>query len=153
MSNHHGYGKASVNLTSIRESDSGWYECRVLFPNRTPSVRNNGTWFHLAVEGGSLIKIPPINTTIMEGDTAFFHCVTKKPDTSHVTWFKDGLPLLELHDLSHRSFMGPDGSLSIGPTLMTDLGEYMCIVRNTEGDEQSARAFLNIQCMVKHKEA
>ncbi len=24
-------------------------------------MTKNGTWFHVAVEGGSLIKIPPIN--------------------------------------------------------------------------------------------
>jgi hypothetical protein len=46
-----GYGQGSVNLTNIRESDQGWYECRVIFPNRTPSSRNNGTWFHLAIDG------------------------------------------------------------------------------------------------------
>jgi hypothetical protein len=45
------YGKGSINLTSIRESDGGWYECSVFFPNRTPSTRPNGTWFHLSVEG------------------------------------------------------------------------------------------------------
>lgn len=140
------FGKASVNLSSIRESDSGWYECRVMFPNRTPSFRNNGTWFHLSVEGGSLIRIPPINQTIMEGKTAFFHCVTKVQDSSLVNWFKDGQPMVELHDLKSRSIVGPDGSLSIDPTLMSDLGEYECVVKNTMGDIQSARAFLNIQC-------
>lgn len=148
VSNHDGFGKASVNLSSIRESDSGWYECRVMFPNRTPSIRNNGTWFHLAVEGGSLIKIPPINQTIMEGQTAFFHCVTKILDNLNVIWRKDGTPLTDLHDLNQRAIMGPDGSLSIDPTMMTDLGEYECTVKNIEGDEQSARAFLNIQCKI-----
>lgn len=136
-------------MSSIRESDSGWYECRVLFPNRTPSIRNNGTWFHLAVEGGSLIKIPPINQTIMEGKTAFFHCVTKHPDVSYVTWYKDGTPLLELHDLASRATMGPDGSLSVDPTMMSDLGQYTCIVKNVEGEEQSAGSYLNIQCRWK----
>lgn len=43
----------AVNLTSIRESDKGWYECRVHFPNRTPSTRLNGTWFFLDVDGES----------------------------------------------------------------------------------------------------
>lgn len=42
LENSYGYGRASVNLTSIRETDAGWYECRVIFPNRTPSTRNNG---------------------------------------------------------------------------------------------------------------
>jgi len=41
----------AVNLTSIREADNGWYECRIYFPNRTPSTRLNGTWFHLTVDG------------------------------------------------------------------------------------------------------
>lgn len=48
---HRGYGQGSINLTNIRESDQGWYECRVIFPNRTPNSRNNGTWFHLAIDG------------------------------------------------------------------------------------------------------
>ena len=146
VQNAYGLGKASVNLSSIRESDSGWYECRVIFPNRTPSIRNNGTWFHLAVEGGSLIKIPPVNLTIMEGDPAFFHCVTKFPDLSYATWYKDGISLNDLHDLAQRSSIAADGSLTITPTVMTDLGEFVCVVLTPEGEDQSARAFLNIQC-------
>lgn len=44
-------GRGSINITSIRETDEGWYECRVIFPNRTPASKPNGTWFHLFVEG------------------------------------------------------------------------------------------------------
>lgn len=145
MGDSYGYGKASINLTSIRESDSGWYECRVIFPNRTPSVRNNGSWFHLEVEGGSLIRIPPINQTVMEGELAFFHCVTKFPE-SYSNWYKDGIPLTDLYDLNQRSIIGSDGSLTINPTEMNDLGEYVCVVKSIEGEEQEARAFLNVQC-------
>lgn len=61
-------------------------------------------------------------------------------------WYKDGVALTDMHDLVQRSLMGPDGSLSIDPTMMSDLGEYVCIVKNSEGEEQSARAYLNIQC-------
>lgn len=46
-----GFGKGSINITNIRETDSGWYECRVMFPNRSPVSRNNGTWFYLTVDG------------------------------------------------------------------------------------------------------
>ena len=45
------YGQASLNLTNIRESDQGWYECKVVFLNRAPNQNNNGTWFHLDVHG------------------------------------------------------------------------------------------------------
>lgn len=48
---HDSVWPGAVNLTSIRESDKGWYECRVHFPNRTPSTRLNGTWFFLDVDG------------------------------------------------------------------------------------------------------
>lgn len=75
LDKHKGFpslGKASINLTSIRETDSGWYQCKVYFPNRTPSSLNNGSWFHLAVDGDALLKIPPINQTVMEGDPAIF---------------------------------------------------------------------------------
>lgn len=109
-------------------------------------MRNNGTRYHLAVQGGSLIKIPPVNQTIMEGQTAFFHCVMKYPDSSQASWYKDGVLLQEVQDLVRRSFMGPDGSLSIDPTMMSDLGEYECKVRSNEGELQTAKAFLNIQC-------
>lgn len=143
------YGRASVNLTAVRESDAGWYECRVVFPNRTPTTRNNGTWFHLAVEGGSLIKIPPINQTVMEGEMAYFHCVTKEPDLSYAMWYKDSMPLADLHDLSQRAVITSDGSLTINPTVMTDLGEYVCKVRSVEKEEQEARAYLNVQCRFK----
>lgn len=45
------YGLASLNLTDIRESDQGWYECKVVFLNRSPNSPKNGTWFHLDVHG------------------------------------------------------------------------------------------------------
>lgn len=45
------YGLASLNLTDIRESDQGWYECKVVFLNRSPNSHKNGTWFHLDVHG------------------------------------------------------------------------------------------------------
>ncbi|XP_022231604.2 protein borderless isoform X2 [Drosophila obscura] len=146
---HPEYGRASVNLTAIRESDQGWYHCQVIFPNRSPSIRNNGTRYHLTVQGGSLIRIPPVNQTIQEGQTAFFHCVMKYQDNSQAAWYKDGVLLQEVQDLVRRSFMGPDGSLSIDPTMMSDLGEYECKVRNNEGELQTAKAFLNIQYKAK----
>lgn len=144
------YGKASVNLTAIRESDQGRYHCQIMFPNRTPSIRNNGTYYQLMVEGGSLIKIPPINQTIMEGQTAFFHCTMKYPETSTIVWSKDGIPLHDIQEVYRRSYFGPDGSLSIDPTMMSDLGQYECSVRNNDGEVQSSNAYLNIQCKSFH---
>lgn len=141
------YGKGSINLTNIRESDGGWYECSVFFPNRTPSTRPNGTWFHLSVEGGTLLTIPPINQTTLAGETAHFTCVSKDKDVV-VTWYKDGVPLSNIPDLNNRASVS-NGSLIISPTDVTDPGEYSCVVKNSRGDKQTASAFLNVQYKAK----
>lgn len=62
--------------------------------------------------------------------------------------FKDAQPLIEFHDLASRSTMGPDGSLLISPTIMTDLGEFECKIRNLLGEEENAKAYLNVQCKI-----
>ncbi|CAH1159788.1 unnamed protein product [Phaedon cochleariae] len=142
------YGLASINLTSIRESDAGWFECRVLFPNRTPRSRNNGTWFHLTVSGGNLLAIPPINKTVTEGDEAQFACLTKDYEIK-VRWFKDGIPLTEYTDLMTRSWVTKENTLTIRPTNSGDIGEYECEASNYEGEKQTARAFLNVQYRAK----
>lgn len=92
------------------------------------------------------MRIPPVNMTVMEGDPAHFNCVVKYPDSSFVTWFKDGIPLMEFNDLFHRCSITSDGSLLINPTNMGDLGEYKCEIKDVNGDTQSAQAYLNVQC-------
>lgn len=47
-------GEASLNLTNVRESDQGWYECKVYFLNRPPEPIRNGTWLHLDVHGKAM---------------------------------------------------------------------------------------------------
>ncbi|XP_023287560.1 protein borderless isoform X2 [Orussus abietinus] len=143
-----GLGQGSVNLTNIRESDQGWYECRVIFPNRTPSSRNNGTWFHLSIDGENLLTVPPVNKTVMEGESVSFDCTTKEA-TSIVTWFRDGIQISELEDLRDRVSVAHDGALTIDPTDMGDLGEYGCVVTNVHGEHQNASAFLNVQYKAK----
>lgn len=93
-----------------------------------------------------MLKIPPVNQTVLEGDPAFFHCTAQNIETMFVEWYKDNVPLLEMYDLINRSTFGPDGSLTINPTQMSDLGYYTCEVRNQMNDTQNASAFLNVQC-------
>lgn len=53
------FGAASLNLTNIRESDQGWYECKVVFLNRPPKQHKNGTWFHLDVHAPPRFSVTP----------------------------------------------------------------------------------------------
>lgn len=53
------FGAASLNLTNIRESDQGWYECKVVFLNRSPNQHKNGSWFHLDVHAPPRFSVTP----------------------------------------------------------------------------------------------
>ncbi|KAF4522226.1 hypothetical protein B566_EDAN009070 [Ephemera danica] len=126
-------GRGAVNLTSIRESDEGWYECQVFFPNRSPPTRSNG---------GKLLAIPPINQTVKEGESARFRCVAKHAG-DRVTWFRDGVLLEDIPGLWARSTVDTEGSLNISRTEHNDPGLFRCEVTNDEGEKQAAGAHLN----------
>lgn len=95
--------------------------------------------------GGNVLAIPPINQTVLEGEEAQFTCAPKDQN-SIVSWYKDGVPVRELTDLTQRSWITKDGTFIIQPTSMSDLGEYSCEAINENGEIQRARAFLNVQC-------
>lgn len=59
---------------------------------------------------------------------------------------KDGVELSELPELLSRSWVAPEGSLTIRQTSMTDLGSYVCEVFNSKGERQAASAYLNVTC-------
>ena len=42
-------GQASIEIADIRASDEGWYECSILFLDKSDDPNLNGTWIYLAV--------------------------------------------------------------------------------------------------------
>ena len=90
------------------------------------------------------MTIPPINQTTLAGEMAHFACVSKDKDAV-ATWYKDGVPLGNIPDMSNRFFIN-NGSLTISPTDVSDPGEYTCEIKNSQGDTQTASAYLNVQC-------
>jgi len=85
------YGLASLNLTAIRESDRGWYNCRVYFLNRSPPPQNSknisGSWYHLDVHA------PPrfIHTSddvvyTKIGKSIILHCRAEGTPTPEIVW-------------------------------------------------------------------
>lgn len=44
-------GQASLNLTQVRESDQGLYECKIHYIDRRPEDKGRGTWIFLDVQG------------------------------------------------------------------------------------------------------
>lgn len=44
-------GQASLNLSQVRESDQGLYECKIYYLDPKPADKGNGTWIYLDVQG------------------------------------------------------------------------------------------------------
>jgi len=57
-------GQASIELSDIRMSDDGWYECSVLFLDGSDDVSVNGTWIHLTVNGICLLAKAVVTNTV-----------------------------------------------------------------------------------------
>ncbi|XP_050542439.1 protein turtle-like isoform X2 [Daktulosphaira vitifoliae] len=124
------YGLASLNLTNIQESDQGWYACKVVFLNRSPTNKN-GTWFHLDVHAPPrFVTIPSEVQYINLGDSIILNCQAVGTPTPEIVWFKDAT------DIQPTATVGifNDGTeLRISNIRNEDIGDYTCIARNGEG--------------------
>ncbi|XP_022181178.1 protein turtle isoform X2 [Myzus persicae] len=124
------YGLASLNLTNIQESDQGWYACKVVFLNRSPTNKN-GTWFHLDVHAPpKFVTIPGEVQYINVGDSIILNCQAVGTPTPEIVWFKDAT------DVQPTTTVGifNDGTeLRISNIRTEDIGDYTCIARNGEG--------------------
>ncbi|RVE46867.1 hypothetical protein evm_008512 [Chilo suppressalis] len=125
------YGAASLNLTNIRESDQGWYECKVVFLNRSPNQHKNGTWFHLDVHAPPRFSITPEDIIYVNlGDAIILNCQAEGTPTPEILWYKDANPV----EPSGTVGIFNDGTeLRISNIRHEDIGDYTCIARNGEG--------------------
>ncbi|XP_063222790.1 protein turtle isoform X3 [Bacillus rossius redtenbacheri] len=125
------YGLASLNLTNIRESDQGWYECKVVFLNRSPNQHKNGTWFHLDVHAPPRFSITPEDIVYVNlGDAIILNCQAEGTPTPEILWYKDANPV----EPSATIGIFNDGTeLRISNIRHEDIGDYTCIARNGEG--------------------
>ncbi|XP_066598147.1 protein turtle isoform X2 [Prorops nasuta] len=125
------YGVASLNLTDIRESDQGWYECKVQFLNRLPNSHKNGTWFHLDVHAPPRFSITPEEMIYVNlGDAIILNCQAEGTPTPEILWYKDASPV----EPSSTIGIFNDGTeLRIATIKSEDIGDYTCIARNGEG--------------------
>uniref|UniRef100_A0AAR5QG98 Ig-like domain-containing protein n=2 Tax=Dendroctonus ponderosae TaxID=77166 RepID=A0AAR5QG98_DENPD len=88
------YGAASLNLTDIRESDQGWYECKVVFLNRSPKPPKNGTWFHLDVHAPPRFAVTPDDIIYVNlGDAIILTCQAVGTPTPEILWYKEANPV------------------------------------------------------------
>ncbi|XP_073979151.1 immunoglobulin superfamily member turtle isoform X4 [Rhodnius prolixus] len=125
------YGLASLNLTNIRETDQGWYECKVVFLNRSPNSHKNGTWFHLDVHAPPRFSVTPEEVIYVNvGDAIILNCQAEGTPAPVIQWYKDASPVQP----AGTSGIFNDGTeLRISNIRHEDIGDYTCIAKNGEG--------------------
>ncbi|XP_043271158.1 protein turtle isoform X2 [Venturia canescens] len=135
------YGIASLNLTDIRESDQGWYECKVVFLNRSPNNNKNGTWFHLDVHAPPKFSITPEDMIYVNlGDSIILNCQAEGTPTPEIVWYKDANPVATSNTIG---IFNEGTELRIATIKNEDIGDYTCIARNGEGQiSHSARVII-----------
>nr|CAH7765601.1 unnamed protein product [Callosobruchus chinensis] len=125
------YGAASLNLTNIRESDQGWYECKVVFLNRLPNQNKNGTWFHLDVHAPPRFVVTPEDVVYVNlGDAIILNCQAEGTPSPEILWYKDANPV---EPSATIGVFNEGTELRISNIRHEDIGDYTCIARNGEG--------------------
>ncbi|XP_048516983.1 protein turtle isoform X4 [Dendroctonus ponderosae] len=128
------YGAASLNLTDIRESDQGWYECKVVFLNRSPKPPKNGTWFHLDVHAPPRFAVTPDDIIYVNlGDAIILTCQAVGTPTPEILWYKEANPVDPTATVGNIGIFNDGTELRISNIRHEDIGDYTCIARNGEG--------------------
>ncbi|XP_077524694.1 protein turtle-like isoform X3 [Amblyomma americanum] len=124
-------GQSSLNLTNVRESDKGWYECKVFFLNRE-TIRN-GTWIYLDVLAPPHFKSKPEQIIYVKvGESVVLPCEAEGTPPPTIIWYKDNLPLEENSNIQIHPT-----ELRISSLRQTDVGDYTCMARNSEGSDSA----------------
>jgi len=134
--NKKGLGVASLNLTNIKESDRGWYNCKVVLLNRQPEKENNnqppnGTWYHLSVHAAPKFVIVPKDIVYVGiGDNIILNCQAEGKPDPEILWFKHDAPVIQT---SSVKVVNDGTELRINRIRQSDLSDYTCVARNGEG--------------------
>ncbi|GBM65115.1 Protein turtle [Araneus ventricosus] len=126
-------GLAALNLTSVREADQGWYECKVYFLNRPPDSPKNGSWVHLDVLAPPHFKLKPPDTVYVKvGESVTLNCEAIGTPLPVISWTKDNLPLQPSPSIQITA-----SELRINNIQQSDIGDYLCVASNKEGKVSS----------------
>ncbi|XP_015783497.1 protein turtle isoform X3 [Tetranychus urticae] len=122
-------GQASLNLTKVNEEDQGWYECKVFFLNRPPTLPKNGSWVHLDVHAPPHFKVkPPDVVYVKVGEFLSLPCEAAGTPAPTLIWYKDNSPLEASSSIEILA-----NELRISSLKQSDIGDYLCMARNREG--------------------
>ncbi|CAG9821930.1 unnamed protein product, partial [Phaedon cochleariae] len=122
-------------IAAVKESDAGQYTC--IRANEAGEVRGSA---HLLVLVRTQIIQPPVNTTVLLGQTATLQCkISSDPAVPYqLDWYLDKQMINPRG--TQRIRILSDGTLEIEAVRATDVGHYTCTVQSPGGnDTRSAK--------------
>lgn len=115
-------------VVSLKAADSGVYTCTA--HSRAGVVRANATL--TVLEAPAFVR-PMRSRQVAAGDTAVLECLSSGSPRPHLSWLKDGAPLVA----TERHFLVADAQLLvITDSRPSDSGQYACEMTNTLGIER-----------------
>ncbi|UXI20801.1 hypothetical protein NH340_JMT06743 [Sarcoptes scabiei] len=127
--------QASLNLSNIKDSDQGWYECKVFYLMRenTNDEERNRTRILLEVNSPPHFKEkPPEAVFVKQGDQLTVHCRAHGTPTPTVIWQKDN-SMIE----NNANVRVHGGELILKSIQKEDTGIYVCLAKNRQGSIQT----------------
>ncbi|XP_016844898.1 protein sidekick isoform X4 [Nasonia vitripennis] len=117
-------------IADVKPSDAGKYTC--IRANEAGSV--NGSAYVSVLVRTQIIQ-PPVDQSVLLGHTAELKCeVSNDPSVKYdIAWFHNSQVINTR--ASPRVKMQNDGTLEIGAVRASDVGEYMCSVVSSGGNE------------------
>ncbi|XP_026710744.1 immunoglobulin superfamily member 10 [Athene cunicularia] len=129
------FANGSLHLSTVAPSDSGNYEC--IATSSTGSDRRVVT---LVVERRD--TLPKIATASREvtrlnfGDQLLLNCTATGEPKPRIIWRLPSKAVVDQwHRMGSRIHVHPNGSLVIEAVTEKDAGDYLCVARNTIGDD------------------
>ncbi|XP_013395357.1 protein turtle [Lingula anatina] len=118
--------QASIEISSIRQSDAGWYMCKVIFLDS--DKEENRTKIYLQVNYPPRITNSSTPTLIHKrGDSASLFCEASGMPTPTVSWTKNGEPLMD--SVGRKTVDG--NRIEIVDLHHEDGGVYVCTFTNS----------------------
>lgn len=137
-----------LRINNLQSTDIGEYTCQARNREGVVSITSK-----VIVAGPAVIIGPPRNVTKLEGDKVELTCDAKAlPSNVTHRWFHNGHDVTTLSWLKTRTIIKRDGSLVINPSSAEDSGTFTCAVTNGIGPNDTASAFLSIECKYEERE-
>ncbi|XP_014674365.1 PREDICTED: neogenin-like [Priapulus caudatus] len=134
------YATGDLHISNVQKQHEGRYFCVAINEFAVPQSRSTPP-VYLTVKAGPLLIDPPLDVTIVKGETLHLPCrVTGDPELQ-VHWFHDGKVVMDSRKVS---FGSGNQQLYISDVSFLDEGHYYCIANNSLGSITSPTSFVDV---------